>query len=98
MGRQASAWRYTGRGGLGHGNQSCRQKNNREKEMRFATQEQMSNGYYGTYSSVKETLINEVQKKYKHGCDMAHAIRKGKKLILAPKHRFVALAMKQTRR
>ena len=79
MGRQASAWRYTGRGGRGHGNQSGKRNNSKDKEMRFATQEQMTNGYYGTYNSVKETLINEVQKKYEHGCDMEHAIRKGKK-------------------
>ena len=45
--------------------------------MRFATQEQMSNRYYGTYNTVKEIIINEVQKKYEYGCDMAQAIWAG---------------------
>ena len=43
--------------------------------MRFATQDQMSNRYYGTYNSVKEIIINKVQEKYEYGCDMAQAIQ-----------------------
>ena len=46
--------------------------------MRFATQDQMSSGYYGTYNTVKEIIINKVQKKYEYGCNMAQAIRTGK--------------------
>ena len=63
MGRHANAWRYGGRGTTngGRGNGS---NQNREKDMRFATQEQMTRGYYGTYNDVKELIINNVQKKY----------------------------------
>ena len=81
MVRQTTAWKY-GNNGNGNGGRNGNQgrnwsggNNNREKDMRFATQEQMSGGYYGTYNSVKEIIINKVQKKYEHGCDMAQAIR-----------------------
>ena len=47
--------------------------------MRFATQEQMTRGYYGTYNDVKEIIVNEVQKQYEYGCDIAQAIRSGTK-------------------
>ena len=76
MGRQANAWRYGGRGGAS-GGRGNGQSQNREKDMRFATQEQMTRGYYGTYNDVKELIINDVQKKYEYGCDVAKAIRTG---------------------
>ena len=34
----------------------------------------MAKGYYGTYTSVKDTIVIEVQKKYEYGCDIATAI------------------------
>ena len=46
--------------------------------MKFATQSQMSRGNYGTYTSVKDVIVQEVQQKYKHGSDMAKLIRDGK--------------------
>ena len=46
--------------------------------MKFATQLQMSRGNYGTYTSMKDVVAQEVQKKYKNGSDMAKSIRDGK--------------------
>ena len=59
MGRQATAWRYNNKGRDG-GKPS--QDKTKEKEYKFATQEQMSRGYYGTYNSVKDNIITNVQK------------------------------------
>ena len=83
MGRQTTAWKYGSRGagrGRGRDNGCNRNKksNNRltakEKDMRFAMQDQMTRGYYSTYNAVKELIITEVQKKYKYGCNIATAI------------------------
>ena len=88
MGRQATAWKYGSRGsGRGGGRDNGRNRNEKsnnrsttkEKDMRFATQDQMTRGYYGTYNAVKELIITEVQKKYEYGCDIATAIRTGKR-------------------
>ena len=83
MTKQTTAWKYgsnkdTNAGRNGNQGKNRAGNNNKEKDMKFATQEQMSNGYYGTYNTVKEIIINEVQKKYEYGCDMAQAIRAGK--------------------
>ena len=72
MAKQATAWRYNRSAG------PRGKSKGRDKEMKFATQSQMSRGNYGTYSSVKDTIVQEVQKKYKHGSDMAKSIRDGK--------------------
>ena len=65
MDRQANAWRYGSRGGP-NGGRGNGQNQNKEKDMRFATQEQMTRGYYGTYNDVKDLIINDVQKKYEY--------------------------------
>ena len=79
MGRQATAWRYNDKG-RGGGKPS--QNKTKEKEYKFATQEQMSRGYYGTYNSVKDNIITEVQKAFEYGCNIATAIRSGTKFDL----------------
>ena len=88
MGRQATAWKYSSRGagrdgGRDNGCNRNEKSNNhlttKEKDMHFATQDQMTRGYYGTYNAVKELIITKVQKKYKYGCDIATAIRTGKR-------------------
>ena len=74
MARQATAWRHGGRGrgrgynGRGRGNGQNTSYKRKEKEMRFATQAQMTRGYYGTYTSVKEAIVIDIQKKYEYGC------------------------------
>ena len=83
MTRQTTAWKYgsnkdTNAGCNGNQGKNQAGNNNKEKDLQFATQEQMSSGYYSTYNTVKEIIINEVQKKYKYKWDMAHAIRAGK--------------------
>ena len=77
MARQATAHRYT------KSNQKGGKSKSKDKEMKFATQDQMSKGNYGTYNSVKEIIIQEVQKKYRHGSDIAKSIRDGKLLDLS---------------
>ena len=76
MGRSGQQWR--GSRDRGGGRTNGRQKR-REKEAKFATQEQMQNGYYTTYNVVKDTIVADVQKKYKFGTDIAKAIRDEKK-------------------
>ena len=83
MTRQTTAWKYGSNKDANAGRNSNQGKNQarnntKDKDMRFATQEQMSSGCYGTYNTLKEIIINKVQKKYECGCDMAHAIRAGK--------------------
>ena len=72
MAKQAVAWRHNRTNG------SRGKSKGREKEMKFATQSQMSRGNYGTYTSVKDVIVQEVQRKYKHGSDMAKSIQDGK--------------------
>ena len=43
--------------------------------MRFATQKQMTKGYFSTYNNVKDTIVTEVQKRYEYGSDIAKAFR-----------------------
>ena len=76
MGKQTTAWEYTGRGGpsAGQGNGQSQTKG-KQKEMLFATQEQMTEGYFSTYNNVKDTIPTEVQKRYKYWLDIAKAIR-----------------------
>ena len=76
MTRQMTAWKYGSNkdANVGHNSNQGKNRagnNNKDKDMCFATQEQTSSGYYGTYNTVKEIIINEVQKKYEYGCDMA---------------------------
>ena len=81
MGRQATAWRYNdkGRGGGGRNGPP----KTKEKEYKFATQEQIAQGnYYGTYDSIKDNIITEVQKVFEYGCDIATSIRDGKRFDL----------------
>ena len=86
MARQATAWRHggrgRGRGSNGRGRGGYNSNKNKEKEMKFATQDQMTRGYYSTYSTIKDTIVIEVQKKYEYGCDIASAIRTGKRFDL----------------
>ena len=88
MGRQAIAWKYSskgaGRGGGQDNGQNQNEKSNnhqstKEKDMCFAMQDEMTRGYYGTYNAVKELINTEVQKKFEYGCDIATAIRTGKR-------------------
>ena len=76
MGRSNRQWR--GSKGRGGGRNNGREKR-REKEIKFATQEQMQRGYFATYNVVKEAIIADVQKRYKFGTDMAKSVRDGKK-------------------
>jgi hypothetical protein len=50
----------------------------KEKEMKFATQEQVIRGGYFTYNTVLDSIVQEVQKKYKYGSDIAKSLRDGK--------------------
>ena len=76
MGKQTTAWKYIGRGGsnAGQGNGQGQTKG-KQKEMCFATQEQMTKGYYSKYNNVKDVIVTKVQKRYKYGSDIAKAIR-----------------------
>ena len=76
MGRDRRQWQ--GSKGCGGGRNSGREKR-REKEVKFATQEQIQKGYYATYNIVKEAIIADVQKRYKFGTNMAKSVRDGKK-------------------
>ena len=83
MTQQTTAWKYDSNKDANAGRNNNQGKNragnnNKDKEMLFATQDQMSSGYYGTYNTVKEIIMNKVQKKYEYGCDMAQGIRAGK--------------------
>jgi len=60
MGRSNRQWR--GSKGRGGGRNNGREKR-REKEVKFATQEQMQRGYFATYNVVKEAIIADVQKR-----------------------------------
>ena len=77
MARQATAYKYNKSNHKGGNTKS------KEKEMKFATQDQISKGNYGTYSSVRDIIIQEVQKKYRHGSDIAKSIRDGKLIDLS---------------
>ena len=55
MAKQAVAWRHNRTTG------SRGKSKRREKEMKFVTQSQMSRGNYGTYTSVKDVVVQEVQ-------------------------------------
>ena len=48
MGRNKGQWK----GNKGKGGKDSRQKGRKEKEVKFATQEQIQNGYFVTYSVV----------------------------------------------
>ena len=43
----------------------------------------MARGYYGTYNSVKDNIITDIQKSFEYGCDIATAIRSGNKFDLS---------------
>ena len=49
--------------------------------MKFATQEQMLRGNYATYNTVKDVIVQEVQRKYKFGSDVAKSIRDGQRSV-----------------
>ena len=51
----------------------------KEKEMKFATQEQSTKSLYGTFNAIKDAIVANVQAKHKFGTDIAKAIRDGKK-------------------
>ena len=72
MARQATAWKHTTK------SQNGGKSKTREKDYRFATQDQMGKGNYGTYNTVKDAIVQEVQEKYKYGSDIAKSIRQGK--------------------
>ena len=77
MARQTTAWKY------GNKNRNGYKPKSREKETKFATQEQMSKGNYATYNTVKDIIVQEVQRKYKFGSDVAKSIRDGKRFDLS---------------
>ena len=58
------------------------QTKGKQKEMCFATQEQMTKGYFSTYNDVKDAIVTKVQKRYEYGLDIAKAIRSGQQLSL----------------
>jgi len=76
MGRYNRHWK--GGRGRGGGRTNGREKR-KEKEIKFATQEQIQKGYYATYNVVKDAIVADIQKKYKFGTDMAKAVRDGQK-------------------
>ena len=47
----------------------------KDKEYKFATQEQTQKGYYATYNVVKEAIVADAQKRYKFGTNIAKSIR-----------------------
>ena len=51
----------------------------KEKEMKFATQEQSTKSLYGTFNVTKDAIVADVQAKYKFRTDIAKAIRDRKK-------------------
>ena len=81
MGRNNNRqWRGGGRSGRGNaGGRNNGREKRKEKEIKFATQEQMQKGYYATYTVVKDAIVADVQKKYKFGTDIAKSLRDGKK-------------------
>ena len=79
MGRFNRQWR--GGRGRGGGRNNGRETT-REKEMKFATQDQIQKGYFATYNTVKEEVIADVQKIYRFGTDIAKALRSGNKFDL----------------
>ena len=80
MGRNNNRQWRGGRGGRGNaGGRNNGREKRKEKEIKFATQEQMQRGYYATYTVVKDAIVADVQKKYKFGTDIAKSLRDGKK-------------------
>ena len=73
MGRNKGQWK----GNKGKGGKESGQKARKEKEIKFATQEQIQNGYFATYNVVKEAVVADAQKRYKFGTDIAKSIRDG---------------------
>ena len=77
MARQTTAWKY------GNKSRSGYKPRSKEKELKFATQEQMSKGNYATYNTVKAAIVQEVQRKFKFGSDVAKSIRDGQRFDLS---------------
>ena len=50
--------------------------------MKFATQDQITRGYYYTYSAIKDAFVIEVQKKYEYRCYIATTIHTGQRFDL----------------
>ena len=73
MGCNKGQWK----GNKGKGGKESRQKAGKEKEIKFATQEQIQNGYFAAYNVVKEAVVTITQKRYKFGMDIAKSIRDG---------------------
>ena len=65
MVRQTTAWTYGNKSRGGY------KRRSKEKELKFATQEHMSKGNYATYNTVKDAIVQEVQRKFKFGSDVA---------------------------
>ena len=74
MGCNKGQWK--GNKGNG-GKKNSGQEKRKEKEVKFATQEQIQKGYYATYNVVKEAVVADAQKRYKFGTDIAKLIRDG---------------------
>ena len=45
--------------------------------MPFATQQQMTRGYYSMYNDVKDAIVTKMQKRYEYSLDIAKGIRSG---------------------
>ena len=61
MGRNNNRQWRGGRGGRGNaGGRNNGRKKRKEKEIKFATQEQMQRGYYATYAVVKDAIVADV--------------------------------------
>ena len=73
MGRNKGQWK----GNKRKGGKNSRQKGHKEKETKFATQEQIQNRYFAMYNVVKEAVVADAQKRYKFGTDIAKSIRDG---------------------
>ena len=63
----------------GNGNKSAKQ----EKEYLFAPKTQGQGNKYATFTSVKEKIVQEAQKKFKYGSDVAKSLKDGKLIDLS---------------
>ena len=63
----------------GSGSRSTKQ----EKEYLFAPKTQGQGSKYATFTSVKERIVQEAQKKYKYGSDVAKLLKDGKLIDLS---------------
>jgi len=71
----------SGRGNYNRNNNAGRghdRQNTTEREMKFSPQSTAYRGKFATNATVKEHVIQEIQKKYKNGSDVAKSLRDNK--------------------